>query len=729
MKKIYTLIFTIILSLSSTSYFNSIFKISDSSKTNISNEINDSNFLFLNSKNGHFFSWNKEDTTSKTTEQVIGIYSKKNTSSYLLTNFGTFIKINYNITNFLRIDNTYGLATIRYYKHYNKNTNQINEYTNKTFLVKLNNKRIDFINFVPLYTINTKFCILDKNDIIAYGNSLDLINISDKNDPKITNLSPVPSSGTNNENEFFTTSDNSGVFLNNNGNYEFFNNITNNLEITNLNISGNLQYKNNLVMINNTNFILRANNGSLYFFQNLNVNNPKLLNEKSLAINFAFNINNKYFMINKSSNNSSTIFGTPELLSIDQPNKIVKTNLKNEPTTLNNMIFNTNNKGVFIDGDDNAFTFNLDSNFDSNFNFNYVKLAKINSYSAVNNNLGFTNIDNNEYLYSFTNNEKWSEKQSINISVADSNTLNILNKEVIDENNTVIANYKNTYASNQSVNISINNSNLKQVTFTKNNENPTTIEKKNNTINYTFEEIGNYQLKIEFNNSTIFNYQIIISPFNFSYNKIIKNENKNENITNYVGYNVEQNIYNIKAIEQDDYYIISFLYKKQKIANISLISYSNDNLVVKNIISLNENSIISNNFINPEKNASLYAIKITNLLGQNTFIYLGFYNNNNTIPPMPKFWNSDKGKQLRSDAIKHNYSNKQLDAMNAQEINNLLVKSQEWQIAKIQGYALVYTILFVCSITSIIIFTSVIYNKNLNNKIKSKKLKKILVVK
>lgn len=661
-------------------------------------------YLPLAYNNGQFFSWNHSNITS---EHATGIYTSNDNKSYLLTNTGVFINLNYQILNFTRINDALGIAQI---SSYIDSTGLL--WTNKNFIVALDSIGNFIVQYdKPIKTQNNDFVIVDDTHFFAYGVGLDLITISGNNIIVTSKVNPY-------ENGYFPTNlylldATSALFINGDKQIYYLTDILGNFTRQALGVYIFANSNKVIGIIDNKHFVFRDYGSEVYYYD-LAIMQFSDLNCISYAYNFFFQINSDEFIINTSHNNGTYNFGIPYLFNINNLSQPIIIAIKNN---LINMVVNPYNQGVFIDGISVAYRFEL-----VNDKFNFTKIGNIDHYQDINQNLGFGSFQGTDFLLAATSNLNWLLQKSIIISPISNNPMNFINN-LIPANQAMI-DHKNSYFSNGFLNLKINNKDLVSATVVS-TQGTINLNPVNNIIDYNFSAFLKYKLTINFitnGNSYQFTYQINID--NFTENKLFNIFAPN--IINYVGYTNNQ-LYDIQAIDSHASFTVT-AFNYDLLQSVQLIRFDT-NLVIRSIINVNQGDTIALSVIDRYAlREYLCALKVEDFLNQTTMIYLGFIQDDGT-KPMPPFWESTKGQDLRKEALLRNYTDKQLDAMNAAAINKLIQEATAWNLIKVQATTLAYIIIGAITISSSAAIISFIYNLYLKRKTRlNPKMKKEVII-
>lgn len=707
MKKIYFLISILIAFLIPS--VNASFTKKDFLIKNEDINITAGKYLNLSYQNGQFYLW---DNSSNSDQHAIGIFIN-NDQSYLLDNFGVFWSLDYQIINFTRISNQHGIAKIKYFQDENKT-----EYFNQNFIIKLENNSLTVDSSTILSSTYSGYTILDETNevFVAYGIGLDLIEIQNNN--QVTTLI-LPYDKGDFPTLFYTINSSSGIFVAGDKYFYLLQNISSGGQVTQIKIELQTPNKNNnnVVVINSNNVLIRAEENTLHVIDSSNgniINSYSPIDEIwSKANNFAFALTVDTFILNISFDNAATE-GRPYLVKINDWNNLVAIpNIKTlEEFKISN---NSSNSGIFINRDLEANNFTYQSSDDT---FVITKLGKLNSFQLINDKLSFASYGNNNLLLSPEINPAWAIKTNIEFSNQHSNQQsNFLNNMIVTPDE--IVNNQNTYITNGTVNLTINDPSLVEV-IVESQSGTRILRPERNIVNYNFLNFDDYKLTITFTTSSTnqsLNYQVNIINF---INKNLVNIS-GQNLISYVGVTKSQ-LYDIKVVDQTNAFTIdNYDYRYLQYVDLSVFEDAT-NIVVKNVYKLKNNSKIK---ISGEDN--FYGLKIVNLLNQVESIYLGF--SKDAINPMVDFWSTNYGKNLMNQALGHRYLEKELRAMNSEQILQLISASNTWHAIAIQGKAIVIIVVTIFAIALAATLTSIIANIILDKQIEIEEVEKNKILK
>lgn len=702
MRKSYFLM-TILLLLFASSFTTIVGNLNDDNSNVADNnpEINipDARYLNLSYKNGAFYSW---DQTDNDEQHIIGIFSTDD-QSFLLDNFGVFWSLDYQIINFSRINETKGIAEIKYFQAENKR-----EYFNKNFLIELNqaNKNIT-MNNTPLAIDNTNITVLNENYAVASGVGLELIDIS--NPENINYIIPAYENDETFPTSFYRINDDSGIFVNDDQYFYLVTNISSG-NVTKTKIELEASLKDDVVVIDDNHLVIRDEDNILYFavIEGTNVTfDPWGENDNnfrtSKAKNVAFRLTDDTFIVNFSFVNSSSEYGAAYLVKINDWKTLIDIpNLK----TISNLMFTDENSGILVDKDLTASNFIYQSDNDS---FDLATLGTLNNFQFINKNLIYGSIKEDNLLISKNLNQMWALRQNVQFNLRNINSSDNLLNHVIRTKDEEEINYQNTYFANGSANLTITDAKLIQVTIAS-SSGQRILKPTNNTVDFAFLAFDTYQVEINFTNDGVedfLTYQVKI--VNFAEQKLLAITGSD--IISYVG-SAKKNLYDIKAIDSKNAFTINdYNYDYLQYAELAIYDDAKD-IVTRNVYKLQENSEIKINTLEPDL---FYGVKTINLLNQVNWTYLGFIRNN--VLPMADFWDSPDGQDLMKQALMHRYLERDLRKISAEEINKLMIISDGWYSIAIQGKATVITIISIFVIALISIIAAISSNVYLNKKI------------
>ncbi len=124
--------------------------------------------------------------------------------------------------------------------------------------------------------------------------------------------------------------------------------------------------------------------------------------------------------------------------------------------------------------------------------------------------------------------------------------------------------------------------------------------------------------------------------------------------------------------------------------------------------------------LNAKSNNNVYLLQTVNWNNISNWQYFTIYHGNNL--PIVEFWTTDTGIKLWNAALKLNYTSKELENMNATEINNLRNLSVNWTINEARGNTLGYIISGFLSIGFILTIIAMIYDWYLKQQFKNSNL-------
>lgn len=671
------------------------------------------NYLNLSFQNGTFYSWNQMPI-EQNEQHIVGVFNTKE-ESFLLDNFGVFWSLDYQINKFHRINDQYGIAQIKYFQDQEKNG-----YIDRNFVVKLENNQIK-ITSSPINTENFTFVTLNDNYILASGLGLDLIQIDNQGvlvgDVKIL-VPPYEKEGFATT-AFYMIDENSGFFVDSDRSFSLLKNIRTKPEPDRqlLDIKAPSKTGKNAVVVSEKKAVLRDEQNNLYFVDiDQGTFEPWLDEEsnsiKSNAKNIAFALDTEDFILNITVTNSSSEYGTPYLVKINEWKKLEE--IPEIKTISNFMITDKDeNKGVFIDKNLNATNFIYE-----NEKFSINTFGNLNNVQFINKNLIFGSLKGHDLLISEAGNNIWAKMKSVNFAPNSIRTSdNLLNNMIVVEGEEPI-DYQNTYFANGSASISVTDDVLKQVTI-KNSTGQRILTPPvgSHNINFTFSNFDKYQVTIEFNNDVELFYQVNI--INFANKELFKISSSSSDISSYVG-TTKDVLYDIKIIDQKDTFTISD-YDYNFLEYIELTIYGDaKDMVVKNVYNLQGASEIKKgDATDPDL---FFGLKTVNLLNQVNWVYLGF--SSNGVAPMPDFWDTEKGQDLMYQALMHRYLERDLRKMNSQEIEKLMDDSIGWHSIATQGKAIVFTIISIFGVSIIAIIVSIIVNSYFDRRIEIAQVEK-----
>lgn len=671
--------------------------------TNIPSE----NYLNLNYSNGTFFPWDQSNTGEEPSEQyIIGVFST-NEQSYLLDNFGVFHTLEYEISKFSAITNQLGVALIKYFEDEN-GAGSFNE----SFIVKLENNKITIVSPI-LFSENPNFTVLDKNNLVAAGIGLDLIILNDDGEVSSDSKNLIPPYA---NDKYFKTSfvaldENRGIFVGDDKYFYYLSDIKNNVEPIKINLTTPNQ-NTNVVVIDKDHVVLRTEGNALYY---VDVNQPNVLNAwmngdqpvTSNAKNLAFIVNDESFILNIAVGNSSTEYGSAFLVK-----KSDWDNLQEIPNiaTVSNFAFTnqTEGKGIFVDKDLQAYSFVY-----ADDKFTTSNLGALYNFQLINQDLIFGSLNGNNFLISGTPNKTWAFNKSIKFVLNSSKTTDNLLNNVIATKDEEIS-YQNTYFANGSSSITVEDSALQQIQIEDSSGGIRIIKPSLNsdTATYDFLNFDEYKVTISFfSDSTTYELVYQVKIVNFAKQELVKILSSGSTLNSYVGSSKEV-LYDIKAIDQKDTFTIDgFNYNYLQYAELTTFGDTKD-MVVKSLHLLQPDTEVK---INNQDKSLFFGVRIVNLLNQVNWIYLGFTEDGKM--PMTDFWDTAHGQDLLNQALMHRYLERDLRAMNSNQVKNLLLDSNNWHSIAVQGKAIVITIISVFGISILAIITSIIRNAVLNKKI------------
>lgn len=670
-------------------------------------DIPSENYLDLIYHNGVFFPWNQATLSAEPSEQyVIGVFST-NEQSYLLDNLGVFHTLEYEIGKFSRITDQLGVALIKYLEDENGE-----EHFNESFIVKLDNNKMSIVSPI-LFSKNSNFTVLDKNNLVATGIGLDLVILNDDGEVSTNskNLIPPYANGKYFKTSFVAIDENRGIFIGDNKYFYYLSDIKNNSAPIKINLTTPNQ-NTNVVVIDKDHVVLRGEGNALYY---IDVNQPDVLNawvvnEKpvtSNAKNLAFIVDAESFILNVALGNSSTEYGSAFLVKKSEWN-----NLQKIPNiaTIGNFTFTNQaeGKGIFIDKDLQAYNFLY-----ADAKFTISNLGALYDFQFINQDLIFGSLNGNNFLISATPNKTWAFNKSIIFTPNSLRTTdNLLNNVIMTKDEEI--SYQNTYFADGSSSIIVEDNALQQIQIEDSSGGIRIIKPSlnSNSAIYDFLNFDEYKVTISFfSDSTIYELVYQVKIVNFAKQDLVKILSSGSTIKSYVGSSKEV-LYDIKAIEQKDTFIIDgFNYNYLQYAELTTFGDTKD-MVLKNLHLLQPNSQVK--FDSQEKNL-FFGVRIVNLLNQVSWVYLGFTQNGKL--PMIDFWDTTNGQDLLKQALMHRYLERDLRAMNSNQIKSLMLDSNNWHSIAVQGKAIVITIIIVFGISIFAILGSSIRNAVLNKKI------------
>ncbi|WJG70413.1 hypothetical protein SIXOD_v1c15600 [Spiroplasma ixodetis Y32] len=636
--------------------------------------------LTLAFESGNFYNWNENDSTNS----IAGIFTNSQAQSYLLNKDGTYNNLDLQISNFIRFDDNLGIATLNNF-HKSDDSNFINN----SFLMTKNGISDDA---TAIETPNHTFTNFG-NNILSTDIGADLINT----DGKITNL-VTPYHYGKGKTSFTTINATFGVFVGGDQN-SYILKVDGNIKPININVPNPILL-NSFVAINDNGGIIRDVNGQLFYLtidDNGNATTkPLIINKEPLfsttTVFFSKTVNNQG-ILNVNLKNSSKFFGQPYHLSITDSNDIKLTKINEH--YMNNFILLNDGLGVFIDEQEIGYFVNELSTF--------TKIGYCANFQRINDNLGFINNNTSKLLLSDSKNNNWSRINTIKFTKTKDEQLTNFINSYIDKDKLTAVNRTNNWISNNNLILNVTNDELKDITI---NDNQPLLPNINNSITTIIN--SNSEINIKFKDEII-TYHVLI------YNQNILPTLDNSTNTNikYVGI-VNNNLYDINSTNTNDAFTINFNYDNT-IQFVNIITIDSTTMNKMNLWTLKPKTTFK---LNAKSNNNVYLLQTVNWNNISNWQYFTIYHGNNL--PIIKFWTTDTGIKLWNAALKLNYTSKELENMNATEINNLRNLSVNWTINEARGNTLGYIISGFLSIGFILTIIAIIYDWYLKQQFKKK---------
>ncbi len=647
--------------------------------------------LTLTFESGNFYNWNENDETNP----IAGIFTNSQSQSYLLNKDGTYNNLDLQISNFIRFNDSLGIATLNNF-HKSDGSNLINH----SFLMTKNGINN---NASAIATINHTFGNFGKN-IISTDIGADLIEPSGK----VTTLVLPYHFGTG-KTSFTAINDTFGVFVAGNQNYYLLKSDGNIKQIiTNSGkplIAPNPILLNGFVSSNDNGGIIRDNNGQLFYLTIDSNPNPTIIpllaSDKttplfSTTTNFFTKTSDNKGILNISIKNGSKFFGKPYYLDVSDTNDIKLTKINEH--YMNNFILFHDGLGIFIDEQEIGYFVDQ--------HFTFTKVGWCINFQKINNNLGIIDNNTNKLLLSDNKNDNWSRINTINFTKTKNQQLINFINSYIDKDKTTAVDRTNNVISNNDINLSVTNNELASITIDQQQPLLPNIDHNITTIINNSSEIN-----IKFKNNETLTYHVLI----YRENILPTLDNKTNTNFKYVGI-VNNNLYDINSTNTNDGFTINFNYTNT-IQFVNIITIDNTTMNKINLWTLKPKTT----FTLHDKNNETYLLQTVNWNNISSWQYFTIYNN--TLP-IVEFWTTTSGIKLWNDALKLNYTVKQLTNMNAEQINNLRNLSINWKINETRGNILGYIIYGFLAISFILAIIAIIYDcylKQQRNKIQSKK--------